>query len=186
VGFLWTTELMFLVGWTVAASLAVSWVWWVGWTMDAAETERLAEEENQSRSTDMWPIVAAVISLGAVVDALVRSSGTGPAAIAAVLLSLASVVVSGTLVNTVFALKYARMYYVDGPDRGGFSFNQEAAEPAFSDFAYLAFTVGMAFAVPEIRPTQRRTRRVVLGHAVVSYVFATVVLAVAVSLLASL
>jgi uncharacterized membrane protein len=186
VGILWTTELVLLVSWVVAATLSVSWVWWVAWPMDAEQTERLAEEESRTRSTDTWTVVAAVVSLGAVVDALVRSSGKGPVAVAAVLLSLASVAVAGALVNTVFALKYARMYYVDGSDRGGFTFGEEDSEPSYSDFAYLAFTVGMAFAVSETRPTQRRTRRVVLGQALLSYVFATGVLAVAISLLSSL
>jgi uncharacterized membrane protein len=185
VGLLWTTELVVLVSWTVAAALAVCWVWRIGWSMDPAETEHAAEEENRSTSTDTWPLVAAVVSLGAVGDGLVRSSGGGAVATAAVLLSLASVAVSGVLVNTVFALKYARMYYLDGADRGGFDFSQDS-EPAYSDFAYLAFTVGMAYAVPETRPTQRRTRRVVLGHALLSYVFSTGVLAVAISLLSGL
>jgi uncharacterized membrane protein len=182
----WTVALLPLVSWTVGASLAVSWVWWISWRQDGAGTARLAEEENRSASTDMWVVLGCVASLGAVVDALVRSSGKGPVAVAAVLLSLASVGIAGALVNTVFALKYARMYYIDGPMRGGFAFPEGDDQPAYADFAYLAFTVGMAFAVPEARPDQTRTRRVVLGHALLSYVFATGVLAVAIGLLTGL
>jgi uncharacterized membrane protein len=186
VGVVWTTDLMILVGWLVAATLGVSWVWWVGWSMDPADTERLAQEEARSKATDTWLVAAALVSLGAVVDAMERSAGKGSLAVAVVLLSLANVAISGALVNTVFALKYARMYYVDGPDRGGFSFGLDNFEPSYSDFAYLAFTVGMAFAVPEIRPTQRGIRKVVLLHGLLSYVFATGVLAVAISEISSL
>jgi uncharacterized membrane protein len=185
VGVLWTGELVLLVSWTVAATLAVAWVGWIGWSVDAAGTERLAEEESRSRSTDLWVVLAAVASLGAVVVALVRSSGTGPVAVASVLLSVASVTVAWALVNTVFALKYARLYYYDEPDQEGFDFGGEG-DPTYSDFAYQAFTVGMSFGVSEITPTQTRTRRVVLGHALLSYMFGTGVVAVAINLVTNL
>jgi uncharacterized membrane protein len=185
VGVLWTGELVLLVSWTVAATSAVAWVGWIGWSVDAAGTERLAEEESRSRSTDLWVVLAAVASLGAVVVALVRSSGTGPVAVASVLLSVASVTVAWALVNTVFALKYARLYYYDEPDQEGFDFGGEG-DPTYSDFAYQAFTVGMSFGVSEITPTQTRTRRVVLGHALLSYMFGTGVVAVAINLVTNL
>jgi uncharacterized membrane protein len=89
------------------------------------------------------------------------------------------------LVNTVYAFKYARMYYFDEPDEGGIDFKQ-ATSPTYSDFAYLAFTVGMSFAVAETEPTTTRMRRVALGHALLSYTFGTGVLAVAINLVTNL
>ena len=59
---------------------------------------------------------------------------------------MVSVILSWALVNTVFALKYARLYYVD--EDGGLDFKNDQP-PAYSDFAYVAFTVGMTFATPE-------------------------------------
>jgi uncharacterized membrane protein len=186
VALLWAAELLPLVSWTVAAGLAVCWVWWISLPEDQAGTERLAEEENRSRSTDLWVVLAAVASLVAVVVALVRSSGgRDSVAVASVLLSVAGVTISWALVNTVFALKYARLYYLDEPDARGFDFKQEE-QPTYSDFAYLAFTVGMAFAVSETEPTDARTRRVVLGHALLSYLFGTGVLAVAINVVTNL
>src|SRR4051794_32465020 len=96
----------------------------------------------------------AVASLAAVATALQRSGGTGPVAVATVLLSVLSVTRAGAMVNTVFALKYARMYYFDEPDRQGFDFDIDTA-PAYSDFAYLGFPIGMAYAPSEARPTRR-------------------------------
>jgi uncharacterized membrane protein len=72
------------------------------------------------------------------------------------MLSVVAVVLSWCLVNTVFALKYARLYYVD--EDGGIDFKQEEP-PAYSDFAYLAFTVGMAFAAPRPNPPARGSAR---------------------------
>jgi uncharacterized membrane protein len=185
VALLWTPELAPLAGWVVAAGTAVSWVWAVAWHLDSEGTERLAEEESASPSTDAWVVSASVISLGAVVVALVRSTGTGAVAVATVLLSVTSVTIAWGLVNTVFALKYARAYYIDEPNRGGFDFKQDA-EPAYSDFAYLAFTVGMSFAVSEIEPTRSDTRKIALGHALLSYLFGTGVVAVAINLVTNL
>jgi len=179
-------ELAALVVWTVASAVLLAWVWRICWARDAAETEQLAEEENRSRSNDVWVLLGASASLAAVVVALVRSSSRQDAtAVAIVLLSLLAVVLSWALVNTVFAFKYARLYYFDEPDQAGIDFKQNEP-PAYSDFAYLAFTVGMSFAVSETEPTSTRTRRVALIHGLLSFLFGTGVLAVAVNLVTNL
>jgi uncharacterized membrane protein len=117
-------ELLPLVGWNVAAAVALTWVWRMSWPQDHEGTKRLAEEESESQSTDTAVLIAAVASLGAVVDALVRSSSNqNPVAIALVILSVVTVILSWALVNTVFALKYARLYYVD--EDGGIDFKQD-------------------------------------------------------------
>jgi uncharacterized membrane protein len=182
---LWSPRLAPTAGWTVTATVAIAWVWWIGWPQGAAGTKRLAEEEGRSRSTDVWVLSTSVASLAAVVLALSEAGGRSAVAIATVIVSLLSVAASWALVNTVFALKYARLYYLDEPDRGGFDFKQED-NPAYSDFAYLAFTVGMTFAVSETEPTQTQTRKVALGHALLSYLFGTGVLAAAVNLVTNL
>jgi uncharacterized membrane protein len=181
----WTVELAPIVAWCVAASSALAWVWLIGWHQDPEGTERLAEAESRSRSTDAWVVLAAVASLAVVAVALQRSGGKDPVAVATVLLSVLSVTLAWGMVNTVFALKYARMYYYDEPDLQGFDFGMDA-DPAYSDFAYLAFTIGMAYTPAEVQPDRRDTRKVVLGHALLSYLFGTGLIAVAVSLVTNL
>ena len=186
IGVLTTFELLPLVTWTVTVAVLLVWVWRKSWSQDRDGTERLAEEESRTRSTDVWLLAAAVASLGVVVVALVQSgSQRGPTAAASVLLSVASVALSWELVNTVYAFKYARMYYIDEPDAAGIDFKQDQ-DPTYSDFAYMAFTVGMSFATAETEPTSTRIRRVVLGHALLSYAFGTGVLAVAINLVTNL
>jgi len=68
---------------------------------------------------------------------------------------------------------------------GGIDFGQEEP-PAYSDFAYLAFTVGMSFAVADTELMTTPIRKVGLGHALLSYLFGTVVVAVAVNLVTNL
>jgi uncharacterized membrane protein len=186
VGVLWSPVLSPLTGWSVAAGCALVWVWWISWPQDADETERLAEEESRSRSTDAWVVLACVASLVAVAVALVQASSSQDAeAVAAVLLSVVGVVLAWAMVNTVFALKYARMYYLDEPDRAGIDF-KAGQEPCYADFAYMAFTVGMSFGVSETEPDSTAVRKVALGHALLSYAFGTGVVAVAINLVTNL
>jgi len=172
-----------LVGWIVAAGALLVWVWRISWPRDAQGTKRLAEEEGQTRVTDTVVLGAAVVSLAAVIEALVRSGSGGAVGVATVVLSVLVVVLSWALVNTVFALKYARGYYSGGD--GGIDFGQDEP-PAYSDFAYLAFTVGMSFAVADTQLLTTPIRKVGLGHALLSYLFGTVVIAVAVNLVTNL
>jgi uncharacterized membrane protein len=186
VALLTTPRLLPLVSWTVTVVVVLTWVWWISWPQDSEGTKRLAEHESTTKSTDVWLLAAAVASLAVVVVALVQSSShQSPTAVASVLLSVVSVALSWALVNTVYAFKYARLYYFDEPDVGGIDFKQEAA-PTYSDFAYMAFTVGMSFAVSETEPTTTRMRRVALGHALLSYTFGTGILAVAINLVTNL
>jgi uncharacterized membrane protein len=180
-----SVELVPIVAWVVATLVVLIWLWRIIWPQDAVGTERLAEREGRSRTTDTGVLVAAVVSLGAIAVAVVQASrGSNPGAVAAVLLSLVGAILSWCLVNTVFALKYARLYYLE-EEEAAIDFKQREP-PAYSDFAYLAFTVGMSFAVSETEPTSTRLRRVALGHALLSYVFGTGVLAVAVNLVTNL
>jgi uncharacterized membrane protein len=176
-------EIAVLMGWTVAAGALLVWVWRISWPLDSEGTKRLAEGEGQTRVTDTVVLAAAVASLAAVVEALVRSSSGGAVGVATVLLGVLVVILSWALVNTVFALKYARRYYSGGD--GGIEFGQEEP-PTYSDFAYVAFTVGMSFAVPDTQIVDTSIRKVGLGHALLSYLFGTVVIAVAVNLVTNL
>ncbi|WP_432561753.1 DUF1345 domain-containing protein [Kineococcus sp. SYSU DK003] len=190
VGLLAHPRLLPLVSWTVTVAVLLTWVWRKSWPQDAAGTNRLADEERSTRSTDAWLIAAAVASLAVVVVALVQSSSRqDPVTVASVLLSVVSVALSWALVNTVYAFKYARLYYLDEPGTGGpargIDFKQDG-DPRYSDFAYLAFTIGMSYAVSETEPTTTRARKAALGHALLSYAFGTGVLAVAINLVTNL
>jgi uncharacterized membrane protein len=176
-------EVAVLVGWAAAAGGLLIEVWRISWPRDPEGTKRLAEEEGQTRVTDTVVLGAAVASLAAVVEALVRSSTGGAVGVATVVLGVLVVILSWALVNTVFALKYARLYYSGGD--GGIDFGQREP-PTYSDFAYVAFTLGMSFAVPDTQVADTSIRKVALGHALLSYLFGTVVIAVAVNLVTNL
>lgn len=175
-----------LVGWCTAGVIALVWVWRICWRQDPAGTERVAREESVSHVTDNAIITACIASIAAVVVALIQSSNQNGDAtsIALVILGVFGTIVAWALVNTVYALKYARMYFLDHPD-DGFDVKQER-QPTYSDFAYFAFTVGMSYAGPEIEPINSEVRRKALLHALLSYFFGTVLIAVSINLVTNL
>jgi uncharacterized membrane protein len=113
----------------------------------------------------------------------VRSTSGDAVGVATVVLGVLVVFLSWALVNTVFALKYARRYYSGGD--GGIDFGHPEL-PAYSDFAYVAFTVGMSFAIADTQVADTSIRKVALWHALLSYLFGTIVIAGAVNLVTNL
>jgi uncharacterized membrane protein len=174
-----------LAAWDVAALTYVCWIWLVVWRLDARQTAEHAEREDPTRAAaDLILLIAAVVSLVAVGYVLVRaSSAHGVSKAVHVAFGVASVVSSWAVLHTVFALRYARMYYT-GAD-GGADFH-ESARPAYSDFAYLAFTVGMTFQVSDTELNSREFRATVLRHSLLSYLFGTVIVALTINIVAGL
>jgi uncharacterized membrane protein len=155
------------------------------WRLDAEQTARRAVQEDPTRPVaDVLLLAAAVASLVAVGIVLVdasRSRGGDQALL--VTLGIASVVLSWALVHATYVLRYAQLYY-SGPD-GGVNFNQDEP-PAYSDFVYLAFTIGMTFQVSDTALNNRPIRRAAIRHALLSYMFGTVIVAATVNLIAGL
>jgi uncharacterized membrane protein len=174
-----------LVGWDVAAGLYVVWIWRVVWHLDPRQTAQHAEQEDPTRTAaDAMLLGAAVASLVAVGYVLVRAaSDHGLAEVFQIGFGVASVLLSWTVVHTVFALRYARLYYY-GED-GGADFHQDGP-PRYSDFAYLAFTIGMTFQVSDTELNTGGFRAVVLRHSLLSYLFGTVIVALTINLIAGL
>jgi uncharacterized membrane protein len=86
----------------------------------------------------------------------------------------------------MYTLRYAHLYY--GPASGGLAFGgvQTQEAPSYRDFAYVAFTIGMTYQVSDTSLRNQRTRRTVLAHAVLAYVFGVVIIAGAINLIAGL
>ena len=58
--------------------------------------------------------------------------------------------------------------------------------PAYSDFLYTAFAVGMSYAISDTDLCTTQIRRIALRHAWLSYLFGTVVVAATINLVAGL
>jgi uncharacterized membrane protein len=129
-----------------------------------------------------WLIVAAVAVFAAM---------TAVIADRAVLSGFDKLVIAATLflvwafANTMYTLHYAHLYYSTndaGEDCRGIAFPQ-TDEPLMADFAYFAFTIGVALQTADASITSRRIRRVVTVHEIVSFFFNVGVLALVVNVL---
>jgi uncharacterized membrane protein len=174
-----------LIGWDVAAATFLVGVWLAIGVLEPEATQRRATRLDPSRGlADVLVITAGVAILTAVALALARAGGAHGGTKAYLLaVGLVSVVFSWLSVHTIFTLKYARLYY--GDEVGGIDFNEQDG-PDYLDFAYLAFTIGMTFQVSDTDLTAKPIRRTALRHALISYLFGAVIVAIVINIVASL
>jgi uncharacterized membrane protein len=88
--------------------------------------------------------------------------------------------------NSIYALHYAHAYYTrsdetDG-DTGGIDF-PGTRTPAYDDFMYFAFTLGMTFQTSDTNITATGIRRIALLHSFAAFVFSIGVIAFTINVL---
>jgi uncharacterized membrane protein len=173
------------IGWAVASAIYLAWVWSTIGRMDAARTAEHALREDPTRGiADTLILIASIASLAAVIALVVQGqSAHGAAKIAIPIVAFLSIGLSWFLVHTLFTLRYAKLYYVD--DEGGVNFNQKEP-PQYTDFAYLAFTLGATFQVSDTNIEAHNIRVTVLRHGLLAYLFGSVIVAATVNLVAGL
>jgi uncharacterized membrane protein len=176
--------LSLLSGWTALALVFTSWTWILLWRFTPDGTATHAQQEAPWR---VWAVVGfilvgAVASLAGVATLLERGRESAG-------LAIGSVVLSWFTIHTVYALLYARFYFATSPS-GGIDFNptdkDEPAQPCFRDFFYVAFAIGMSFAVSDTNLTSTRMRTTALGQGLLSFAFGAIIIASVVNLLPSL
>jgi uncharacterized membrane protein len=180
-------QLTILVAWDVTAVIVVVTVWLAIGRFTPEETAEFAMREDDSRAgTHLLLLGAALVSLVGVVLAFLKANqGAHRDEVVLEAFGVFTIVCSWVLVHTVFALRYAHIYYI-APE-GGIDFKSKDAErPNYIDFAYTAFTVGMTFQVSDTDITRHEMRRQVLRHALISFLFGAVILATTVNVIADL
>ena len=168
----------------VAALVFLGWVWATVLGTDAGATARIARAEDASRTAaEAILVTAGAASLLAVAFTLGQAGNSGePERGLLTALAIGSVGLAWASVHTVYLLRYARLYY--SPPEGGIDFHGEA--PDYADFAYLALTIGMTFQVSDTDLAGKRVRRTALHHALLSYLFGTVIVGITVNSIAGL
>ena len=174
------------VGWDAMALVYTSTIWFGIWPRSAEATAvRVTREDNSRATSDVLTLFAAVASLAAVGIVLARAHDShGAVQIMLATLGLLSIAVSWLTVHTIFTLRYALLYYTEPV--GGIDFNTPDELPTYRDFAYLAFTIGMTFQVSDTNLKSSVVRATALRHALLSYLFGSLILAAAVNIIAGL
>lgn len=101
-----------------------------------------------------------------------------------IVLAALTIVLSWCFTHTIFAMHYAHEYY-ENTKKPRLMFPGDA-EPDYGDFLYYSFVVGMTCQVSDVQVAEREMRRLTLVHGVLSFLFNTVILALAINIGASL
>jgi uncharacterized membrane protein len=171
-------------GWIATAAVYLIWTWLSIAKMTAPGIEIVVQQRHPARRpADTIVVIASIASLSGVAFLLIAGKAKGPDASIAAVVGFLSVIASWLVVHAVYTLRYAVLYYTEPV--GGIDFNQDD-KPTFPDFAYLAFTIALTYGVTDTAVKNRLIRTSVLQHAMVSYLFGTVILAITVQVIGSL
>ena len=157
--------------------------------------KRIAAQQDAGKWTVLLlTLVAGSASLVAIAGEvpLIRSAAEFEK-IVRILLIVGTIVVSWAFIHTIFALHYAHDYYsstsagtASGAGvRKGLVFPGEAM-PTYMDFAYASFTIGMTFQVSDVQITDPAMRRLALTHGIISFFYATGILALTINMVGGL
>ena len=190
----WSWTLRALAAWSVGATVYLAIAWSHIFRADPDTTRCRCRRDDAYRGTvDALLLAASLASVGAVCLALSDSHPDGGSgSVVGVGIPILSVVLAWLLVHTLYAMHYARLFYQsdddpNGPPRGGFDLHEaDGGPPDYRDFLYIAIAVACTFGVTDTELTSKRARRAVAKHSLLSFAFATIVLALAVNVVTNL
>lgn len=149
-----------------------------------AQTQAAPDLRRHAADEDEGIVVILALALGVIALSLTGTlrvlrgveQGLGPGEVA---LALLAVPLGWAMIHTVAAYHYAHRYYAAKPE-GGLAF-PGSAPPEPWDFIYFAFGIGMTAQVSDVTVSTPALRRIVTFHAVGSFFYNTVILALAVN-----
>lgn len=151
--------------------------------------QRAVDHADGARVVLAIAVVTSIACLAAVVTELATARASSQAhGLGHVALALVTLVGSWLLVPTEFALAYASRYYAGGGhgiDFPGLA-RQRNPEPNYIDFMYFSITIVATSQTSDAAVTTRSMRTLVLVHAVLSFAFNALVLALAINLASGL
>jgi uncharacterized membrane protein len=159
-------------GWDAAALTFALTTWRLILGADSSRAQQLAAREDDTETSARALLVGASVAslLGAGYALHLAGQHSGTPRLLLVGVAVLTVVLSWTVINTVYTLRYADQHYRSKP--GG--------------IAFVAFTIGMTYQVSDTTLRDPRIRRTVLAHALLSYVFGVVIVAGSVNLISGL
>lgn len=155
------------------------------------------EFKKEVKAQDSGPTFLFLVTIGASLISLIGifillvNAGKGETGDldAHILLSLGSVICSWIMVQTIFLLRYAHLYYaiskIPSSSATALEFPGEN-QPDYLDFAYFSFVIGMTFQVSDVQITSKTFRRLVLLHGLSSFIFNTVIVALSINVVSGI
>ena len=181
----WTTRL--LVAWDAGAILYLGLLATTMFTETVDEIRARAEQQDEGAVAILvMSCLAASASLAAIAVQL-AGIGTIPAGERGIHLALGGVTIlcSWTLLHAFFTLHYAGIYYRGGKAEPCLDFPGKG-DPDYVDFLYFSYTIGCTSQTSDVGVSTRHARGIVLVHSILTFIFNTSILAMAINVGASL
>jgi uncharacterized membrane protein len=177
-----------VAGWDAAALTVLLTIWPVIIRADSSLAPQLAAREDETEDSTRALLVGASVAslLGAGYTLHLAGQQSGASRVLLIGAAVLTVVLSWTVINSAYTLRYADQHFRSKP--GGIEFGTEDGQqhPSYRDFAYVAFTIGMFYQVSDTTLRDPRIRRTAFAHALLSYVFGVVIVAGSVNLISGL
>jgi uncharacterized membrane protein len=183
----WAPISRVLVSWDCGVALFLALVyWWMSRLTAEQICTRYIEEDSSAPFLLVGTILAALLSLVAIVEPLatLRHVG-GLQRVAHFGLATITLMNSWLLVPTMFTTYYADMFYSVQANERPLRF-PETAMPVFWDFAYFSFTISAACQTADVSTTRASMRKIIVFHELISFAFNAAILGFAINVTAGL
>jgi uncharacterized membrane protein len=127
----------------------------------------------------MFTIFTSVVGIGAGLSIVATEDGA--AKVAATAVGVPAVLFAWAILHFGYAERYAKTYYAALPEQV-LSF-PNVDKPTFVEFAYFSFTLGTTFSVSDVETQSSGIRLQILSHSILSFVYNTVSIGIAVSVI---
>lgn len=183
-----TSRQALVAGWNVTALAILLTIWPIIIRADSALAPLLAAREDETEGAARVLLVGASVAslLGAGYALHLAGRENAAPRVGLIGVAVLTVVLSWSVINTFYTLRYADPYFRSKPGGIAFGAEDDQQHPCYRDFAYIAFTIGMCYQVSDTTLRNPRVRNTALAHALLSYVFGVVIVAGSVNLISGL
>ena len=154
------------------------------WPLTADSTQQNAVREDFKPAVEeLFVVIATLGSLVGIVILLVKDHSDSRISAAAI--GLVAVFMNWAVLHLMYTARYAHHFYKND-SLEGIDFNMGDQPPSYRDFFYFSYNLGMTYQVSDTAVRSPEIRSIVLRHALLSYVFGTVILAATINLVAGI
>ena len=177
-----------MLAWNITVWFYLGLIAWLTLRAPQSRVREVARREDENAIA-----VVAIVSLAAVLSVAVIILELGsikdlPAQQRALRYGLTALTLTGSwlMVGVIFALHYAHMFYLAGPEQPPLRFPDEEPHPDYWDFLYFSFTIAVAVQTSDISVMTRSMRKAVLAQSLLGYLFNAAILGLSINIAAGL
>ncbi len=178
-----------LLGWCVGIAVFLLLTWWLCVSFNSKRTRERAQAQDEPSVVLFLLMLLMTMACVAAIAVMMQQTRdlSGMERALHIALSMAALAASWLFIQAIFAFHYAHRYYQEEmrkePAGAGLLF-PGGLDPDYFDFLYYALVVGMTSQVSDVQVTSREMRRLTLVHAVLSFAFNMLILALSINVVA--